>query len=139
MNIVEVITWKEALLGGVLIGLSSAFLLVMTGKIAGISGIVGGILRREKGDFSWRVTFVLGLIIGGFVTVIMSPNSTVLASASSPIRLAIAGLIVGIGTSLGSGCTSGHGVCGISRFSKRSIIATLTFMFTGMLTVYLGG
>tara|TARA_R110000868_G_scaffold42895_3_gene144667 strand:- start:2731 stop:3150 length:420 start_codon:yes stop_codon:yes gene_type:complete len=138
MNIVEHITWMEALGGGALIGLAGSFLLFANGKIAGISGIAGSILKAKSNDRLWRVLFILGLVIGGFVIVYQNPNNTILIEVPSLYRSIIAGLFVGVGTALGSGCTSGHGVCGISRFSKRSIIATCIFMFFGFLTVWMG-
>ena len=138
MTIVENITWLEALLGGGLIGLASSFLLLANGKIAGISGIIGGFLGGKKGDSLWRLMFLLGLIVGGFIISLVFRENTIVAAAPSYTRAILAGLIVGIGTALGSGCTSGHGVCGISRFSKRSIVATVTFMITGFLTLWLG-
>lgn len=138
MTIVENITWLEALVGGAFIGLASAFLLLSNGKIAGISGIVGGLFFTKKGDASWRLMFLIGLIVGGIAINLVLPQNTIATSTPSFARAALAGLIVGIGTSIGSGCTSGHGVCGVSRFSKRSIVATLTFMATGFLTMWLG-
>ncbi|MBH47567.1 MAG: YeeE/YedE family protein [Halobacteriovorax sp.] len=138
MTIVEDITWMQALAGGALIGLASSLLLFANGKIAGISGIAGGVLNAKKNDRWWRILFVLGLVIGGFITVYLNPNNTILIEVPSLYRSITAGVFVGIGTALGSGCTSGHGVCGISRFSKRSLIATATFMFFGFVTVWLG-
>jgi len=138
MAIVENVTWLEALLGGGLIGLASAFLLLANGKIAGISGIIGGFVASKKSDVLWRLMFLLGLVIGGFIITMVFRDNTIIASAPTYPRAIVAGLIVGIGTALGSGCTSGHGVCGISRFSKRSIVATVTFILTGFVTLWLG-
>ncbi|MBS1156853.1 MAG: YeeE/YedE family protein [Proteobacteria bacterium] len=126
----------SALIGGVLIGLSAALLLLFKGRIAGISGIVGGLLqRKERGDFAWRIAFVLGLILApiGYRAFSALPESHIDASWGV---LVLAGLLVGFGTRYGSGCTSGHGVCGISRLSPRSIVATLIFMGIGFLTVF---
>lgn len=116
-----------ALLGGVLIGLATATLLLLNGRIAGISGIVGGVVLPERGDWTWRALFVLGLVAGGIIAQVVAPQALGAISQSLPI-LAIAGVLVGFGTRLGGGCTSGHGVCGTSRLSRRSIVATLTFM-----------
>lgn len=137
MQIIEVITWKEALLGGGLIGLASALLLLVNGKIAGISGIIGGLIQGS--DRGWRFMFLAGLVAGGALISFYMPQNTMITWQPSYLRLAIAAIFVGIGTALGSGCTSGHGVCGISRFSSRSIVATLTFMATGFLTLWIGG
>jgi uncharacterized membrane protein YedE/YeeE len=126
-----------SLLGGVLIGLGASAMLLLDGKIAGISGILGGVLKPVKGDTLWRVCFLTGLLAGG----LLLRESFPAAFDFSLIRpfpvLAIAGLLVGFGTRLGSGCTSGHGVCGVSRLSPRSLVATATFIFTGALVVYL--
>tara|TARA_R110000868_G_scaffold373577_2_gene637778 strand:+ start:562 stop:981 length:420 start_codon:yes stop_codon:yes gene_type:complete len=138
MTIVDQITWLEALSGGALIGLASAFLLLANGKIAGISGIAGGVLKAKSADRAWRLLFIIGLLLGGLLTVYYTPGNTILAEVPSLARSIIAAVFVGVGTALGSGCTSGHGVCGISRFSKRSIIATMTFMIFGFITVWLG-
>ena len=126
----------SALVGGVLIGLSASLLLLFNGRIAGISGIVGGLLQRYKaGEIAWRVAFVLGLIAAPVLYQVFSelPESRI---DSGWATLIVAGLLVGFGSRLGSGCTSGHGVCGISRLSPRSIVATLTFMGTGFIAVY---
>lgn len=125
-----------SLAGGVLIGLAAALLIVLTGRIAGISGIIGGLLRPVKSDWTWRLAFIAGLIAAPVVVTIMGYKPEVRIDASWP-ALMIAGLLVGIGTRYGSGCTSGHGVCGISRLSPRSLIATLSFMAGGFITVYL--
>ncbi len=124
------------LLGGVLIGASAALLLWWTGRIAGISGIVAGLLRPTEGDVAWRVTFVGGLLAGGALLVVLEPSALALTAPSSLGLVACAGALVGVGTRLGSGCTSGHGVCGIGRFSVRSMVATMTFIGAGMVTVY---
>ncbi len=119
-----------SLAGGALIGASASLLLMGEGRVAGISGIVAGLLAER-----WRALFVVGLVAGGVLMRIFLPLSFGEAVVSLPLAIA-AGLLVGVGTKLGSGCTSGHGVCGISRFSKRSIVATLTFMATGILTTF---
>lgn len=121
-------------IGGLLIGLASATMLVLNGRIAGISGIVGGLIDSRPADRPWRLTFVLGLLVGGLVAFMAAPQAFGSAPVSLP-ALVVAGLLVGFGTRFGSGCTSGHGVCGISRMSPRSILATLTFMATGAATV----
>jgi uncharacterized protein len=125
-----------SLAGGVLIGLATVMLLLFNGRIAGISGILGGLLHPARGDVAWRVAFVTGLVISSLVFAIAGPLPVVQVEASEPVLL-IAGLLVGIGTRYGSGCTSGHGVCGLSRRSPRSVVATISFMFAGFVTVYL--
>jgi hypothetical protein len=124
-----------ALAGGALIGLASAIFVLFNGRIAGISGILGGLLRPKMRDIGWRLAFIIGLITAPLVWLLFAPLPDIQIEANSTL-LAIAGLIVGIGTRYGSGCTSGHGVCGISRLSPRSLIATAAFMATGVLTVY---
>lgn len=120
--------------GGVLIGLSAAMVMLFQGRIAGISGIFGGLLAPRPGEIGWRLAFVGGLVVGGVVMAFLHPGGFAVEVSRSPAAVVAAGLIVGFGTRLGSGCTSGHGVCGISRLSGRSIAATLTFMGTGALT-----
>jgi hypothetical protein len=122
--------------GGVLIGLAAALLLVTAGRIAGISGIVGGLLERPRGDVAWRVCFVAGLLAGGAILRLLAPGAIGPPALASPAALVVAGLLVGFGTRLGSGCTSGHGVCGIGRLSPRSLAATAVFMATGMLATF---
>lgn len=121
----------NALLGGLLIGAGTATLLLFNGRVAGICGIVGNALRGAIGQSGWRLGFLVGLMLPAMVAGL---GGEVLA-AGLPL-LAVAGFLVGIGGGVGSGCTSGHGVCGISRFSKRSILATSVFMATAMLTVF---
>jgi uncharacterized membrane protein YedE/YeeE len=123
-------------LGGLLIGLAAAGLLVFHGRIAGISGIAGGIFRREAGDTAWRVMFLVGLLAAGVVWSAFRPLDYRVEIERSTLALIVAGLVVGVGTQLGSGCTSGHGVCGIGRLSRRSMVATLTFMITAAATVF---
>jgi hypothetical protein len=123
-------------IGGALIGLASAGLLMFHGRIAGISGIVGGIFRRVPGDTSWRVMFLVGLLAAGLGWSYFFPQDYLVEIDRSTGALAVAGLAVGIGTQIGGGCTSGHGVCGIGRLSKRSTVATISFMITAALTVF---
>lgn len=128
------------LLGGALIGLSASLLLLSLGRTAGISGVVGALLSPVRGDSAWRLHFLGGLLAGGLLLVWLRPQSFAPPSNLSLGGVAVlgaAGLLVGLGARLGNGCTSGHGVCGISRGSLRSIAATLTFMATGGLTVFL--
>lgn len=125
-----------ALVGGILIGAAASLLLFTHGKVAGISGLYGGVLRRGTSDRSFRIAFIAGLVVMGTLLRIVLPSAFASTwTASLPIALA-AGVIVGFGTQMGNGCTSGHGVCGISRMSVRSIIATVTFMLTGGITVF---
>ena len=122
-----------SLIGGILIGLAATLLLIGSGRVAGVSGILAGLLT-DTGR-SWRALFVLGLIGAGAVAAWLAPDSIGDSPRSLPL-LALAGLLVGTGTRLGEGCTSGHGVCGLSRMSPRSLAATLTFIAVGMLTAY---
>lgn len=124
-----------SLTGGVMIGIAAALFLVFNGRIAGISGIVGGLLKPASGDIAWRVAFVAGVVLSPLVFSIAAPLPAVTIEASTPV-LILAGLLVGIGTRYGAGCTSGHGVCGLSRRSPRSLVATVAFMFAGFVTVY---
>lgn len=125
----------SALLGGALIGLAVTLLLLLNGRIAGVSGIAGALLNSAPGEVAWRVLFLLGLMIGAGAYGLISPV-TIRIDASLPV-LVLGGLLVGFGTQLGRGCTSGHGVCGIARLSPRSIAATLVFMISAGVTVYL--
>jgi uncharacterized membrane protein YedE/YeeE len=124
-----------ALAGGVLIGIAAAMFLLLNGRIAGISGVLGGLLRPAKGDIAWRVVFIGGLVASpllyGFL---VGPASTHIDAGFG--ALVAAGFLVGVGTRYGSGCTSGHGVCGLSRLSPRSLVATLSFMAAGFATVF---
>lgn len=124
-----------SLLGGLIIGLASALFLLANGRIAGISGILGGLLRPKTDDVVWRVAFLLGLIVAPAVLSLFIAPLTPTIEAG-PTTLIIAGLLVGIGTRYGGGCTSGHGVCGLSRLSPRSLIATLAFMGSGVAIVF---
>lgn len=124
-----------ALAGGAVIGVAAAILLLFNGRIAGITGIAGDLIKPKQGDIAWRLAFIFGLIVSPVIWQLFSPLPRIQIDASN-LLLAIAGLIVGISTRYGSGCTSGHGVCGIARLSPRSIIATLAYMATGFATVY---
>jgi uncharacterized membrane protein YedE/YeeE len=130
------VAWLNALLGGLLIGLSVSLMLFCNGRVTGISGIVEGLCRKAPEDTAWRFYFLGGLILGGIVLQILKPESFGSNELSASWTVGFAGLLVGFGTTLGSGCTSGHGVCGISRLSARSLIATLIFTGSGMLMVF---
>ena len=126
----------SALDGGALIGLAAALFVLLNGRIAGISGILGGLLRPVRGDLAWRIAFLAGLIGAPLVYGLFAPLPQPQIEADTGLLIA-AGLIVGLGTRYGAGCTSGHGVCGLSRLSPRSLVATLAFMAAGFVTVYL--
>jgi uncharacterized protein len=126
--------WTAAF-GGLLVGLAAAVLILFNGRVAGISGIVGGLLRPTRGDLDWRIAFVAGLI-GAPLAYRMWFVLPAVQIEATPFTLAAAGLLVGFGTRLGSGCTSGHGVCGLSRLSPRSLAATAIFMAAGFATVF---
>jgi len=123
--------------GGMLIGLAATIMLLFSGRVTGISGILGEILNSKTQDKDWRIFFIIGLLLGGFTLKILRPDFFTVISSASSIDYMIAGLLVGFGTLLGSGCTSGHGVCGISRLSPRSLIATVTFILSGVISVIL--
>lgn len=125
----------SALAGGALIGLATALLLLLNGRIAGISGIVGGLFARGTGETSWRLAFVVGLLAGPSLWALLHTLPPIRIDAGYPLLIA-AGLLVGLGTRYASGCTSGHGVCGLSRLSPRSLAATLLFMGGGFATVF---
>jgi uncharacterized membrane protein YedE/YeeE len=125
-----------ALAGGLLIGLATALLVLFNGRIAGISGIVGGLLRPLRGDLAWRAAFVAGLVMAPLAWLVFAGLPRLHVAAGTP-TLVVAGLLVGIGTRYGSGCTSGHGVCGLSRGSSRSLVATAAFMAAGFVTVFI--
>jgi uncharacterized membrane protein YedE/YeeE len=134
-----VIDWTNftpvsALIGGVMIGLAAAAFAFLNGRIAGVSGILGGLLRPARGDTAWRAAFIGGLVLApsAYAALARLPESTI--EASYPV-VVIAGLLVGIGTRYGSGCTSTHGVCGIARLSRRSLVATACFVAAGFVTV----
>lgn len=128
--------WLMALTGGVLIGLAATLLLWLNGRIAGISGIVGGVVMPHRGDTAWRVAFLLGLIGAGASWLALVPGAFVPREGFPPGALVVAGLLVGFGTRMGHGCTSGHGVCGLGRLSPRSLAAVVTFMFTALITTF---
>ena len=125
----------SAAFGGVLMGLSASMLILLNGRIAGVGSILGGLLVVRRGDIAWRLTFILGLIAAPAIYMVLGGQLPSIAVTSSAPLLVVGGLIVGFGARLGSGCTSGHGICGIARLSLRSIVATAVFMATGTLTV----
>jgi uncharacterized membrane protein YedE/YeeE len=124
-----------ALLGGAIIGVAVSIFMLTTGRVAGISGVVGGVVCPTRGDVAWRVAFVLGLLIVGAIAAFAAPDTVSYNVTRSIGAMSVAGLLVGFGTRLGNGCTSGHGVCGLSRFSLRSLASTLTFIGAGVVTV----
>ena len=119
-----------------MLGLAAVMLLLFNGRIAGISGIVAGLLKPSSNDVAWRVVFLAGVILAPLVYSLFAPLPGVRVEASMPV-IVIAGLLVGLGTRYGSGCTSGHGICGLSRRSPRSMVATLAFMLAGFMTVFI--
>ncbi len=121
-------------LGGILIGLAASWLLATTGRTAGVSGIAAGLMAPRPGDWGWRVAFLGGLVAGGLALLWWRADAIV-APAAPVTTLAMAGLLVGVGTRIGGGCTSGHGICGLSRLSLRSLVAVLTFIAVAMVTV----
>ena len=129
--------WMIALMGGLLIGLAATLLLWLDGRIAGISGIVSGLLRPARGETAWRAAFLLGLIGTAGLYMAWVPGADLPRTDLPRPMLLIAGLLVGFGTAMGGGCTSGHGVCGLGRLSRRSFVAVLTFMATAIVTTYL--
>jgi uncharacterized membrane protein YedE/YeeE len=128
--------YLAALLGGALIGLASSILLLFNGRIAGVSGIFGGLLVPRRGDVAWRAWFLAGLLAGGAALAWAYPAAFPPGAVRSLPWIAVAGVLVGYGTRLGNGCTSGHGVCGLSRLSARSLVATVTFIGAGVITVF---
>lgn len=129
--------WLLATLGGILIGVAAVLLMAVMGRIAGISGIAGSLIRRGVGDRGWRIAFVAGLVIAPWLLWLLRGDSGIGAAQVGMPWMVLAGLLVGFGTGAGSGCTSGHGVCGIARLSPRSLLATAVFMAFGIATVYL--
>ena len=127
----------SAAIGGALIGLSAVLLMLSTGRVAGISGILSGLLNLRGEDKDWRIAFLAGLIVAPILAGLIGYGMAQPILPSSWTVIAVAGLLVGFGTRLGGGCTSGHGICGMARLSRRSIVATLCFLLTGFLTVYL--
>jgi uncharacterized membrane protein YedE/YeeE len=126
----------SALIGGLILGIAAVIFILINGRITGISGILGGLLSPTQGDVWWRVAFIAGLIMAPLIYSLFTTLPPIQIDASYPL-LIIAGLIVGIGTRYGSGCTSGHGICGISRLSPRSLVATAAFMAAGFITVFI--
>ncbi|WP_152206658.1 YeeE/YedE family protein [Marinobacter changyiensis] len=126
----------SALTGGVLIGLAAAGLVLLNGRIAGISGILGGVLTGPRSDRTWRIAFLVGMLVAPLISWALFSLPAIEINAGIPMII-VAGLLVGLGTRYGSGCTSGHGVCGLSRVSPRSLVATIAFMTAGFVTVYL--
>jgi uncharacterized protein len=127
----------SGLMGGLLIGLAVTLMMLLNGRIAGISSIVSGLLTPKSGDTGWRAAFVVGLLLGALAFILAVGGPTPVDVLASPPAILIGGLLVGFGTRMGSGCTSGHGLCGIARFSRRSIVATAVFFGVAMLTVFL--
>jgi uncharacterized membrane protein YedE/YeeE len=125
-----------SLAGGILIGIAAAMLVLLNGRIAGISGIVGGLLAPRRGEVGWRVAFVAGLLLAPLAMILVAGGVPVPRIDARFGMLVAAGVLVGLGTSFGSGCTSGHGVCGLSRLSPRSLVATAAFMLAGVATVF---
>ncbi len=124
--------YLASLLGGVMIGASALLLMLISGRVAGVSGIAGGLLTASRGDRSWRLAFVVGLLLGGLVLSKLDPAALPRSLPAGLPLVALAGLLVGFGARGGNGCTSGHGVCGLGRRSRRSLVAVLVFMATGM-------
>jgi uncharacterized membrane protein YedE/YeeE len=132
--------WINAIIGGAIIGIAASILLLTFGRVLGVSGIVGRIYELSKNDFAWRVMFLAGTMAGGYVAFKLWPeNFQNIQADTGFLKLAGAGLLVGFGTKLGNGCTSGHGVCGIGRASPRGLAATCTFILFGILTVAILG
>jgi uncharacterized protein len=126
----------SGLIGGLMIGLSASIFVLLTGRVAGISGILGGVLSPDRGDIGWRVAFVIGLIAGPVLTgIVTGVMPEIMMQASTPL-LIVGGLLVGFGTRLGNGCTSGHGICGLARRSERSLVATGAFFGVALATVF---
>ena len=127
-----------SLVGGVMIGLAGLLLMLSHGRVMGISGILGGIVQpSDKSDISWRLLFVAGMLIGPFVVIYLLGHPIDIVPNTTGMLLPVAGFVVGLGTAIGSGCTSGHGICGLARLSVRSAVAVGTFMLTAVITVYI--
>jgi hypothetical protein len=133
----ENFTPLSATAGGALIGISVTLLLLFNGRIGGISGILSGVCLAPKNDRIWRLIFIVGLVLGAYIFQLLEPNFNIPRQNYPLLLLGLGGFLVGFGTRMGSGCTSGHGICGIANLSIRSLIATLTFMATGIITVYI--
>jgi uncharacterized membrane protein YedE/YeeE len=129
--------WLIALAGGVLIGLAATLLLWLNGRVAGVSGILSGVIFPKQADIAWRAAFLIGLIAAGGLYMALVPGASLPRADYSRTGLLIAGVLVGFGTRMGSGCTSGHGVCGLGRLSLRSLVAVLTFMATAIATTFI--
>lgn len=135
--VVNVDSWTRAAIGGGMIGLAAALMIIFNGRIAGVSGVLGGlVLDRKSSETPWRALFLGGLMLGAMLVMLARPDLAGAALKTGWVGMIAAGLIVGFGTRMGSGCTSGHGVCGIGRLSQRSIVATCTFMVAGFVTVF---
>ncbi len=132
------VNWIAALAGGMLIGLSATILLAFDGRIAGISGIINGALKFTKEE-NWRWLFIAGMLVGGFLYEYIPRSSSTPLSSFAPVAMIVGGLLVGFGTRMGNGCTSGHGVCGLGRLSFRSLVAVITFLITAIITVFITG
>lgn len=132
----QLATYLPSLAGGAIVGLGAAVLLLFNGRIAGISGVVSGLLTPKPGDMAWRWVFVAGLVLGGFALLVLQPESMAISVPRSLPTVVVAGLLAGFGARLGSGCTSGHGICGVSRLSPRSLLATVMFTVAGAGTVW---
>ncbi len=128
--------WLPALAGGALIGLSAASLLWVNGGIAGVSGILNGVVVPKRGDVSWRVAFLVGLVTAGGLYLALVPSAPQPRTDFPRVGLVLGGLLVGFGTRMGNGCTSGHGVCGLGRLSTRSLAAVVTFMVAAIVTTF---
>jgi uncharacterized membrane protein YedE/YeeE len=135
MTIVD-FTPLSALIGGLMIGAAGVMLLWLNGRMAGISGIFGSVISTDQSDNAWRILFLVGLVLGGFVWMLLGGDVGAITITAGMPELIGAGLLVGFGTQLGSGCTSGHGVCGIGRLSPRGLVSTLIYMFTGALVIF---
>lgn len=131
----EVVPWSS-LFGGMLLGVSATLLLLINGKIAGISGVINGLISPKDGEFSWRLLFFAGMVLGGLLSVALLGVQVPNTEGISFSLIVVAGVLVGLGTRLANGCTSGHGICGIGRLSKRSVIATCVFMLVAGVTVF---
>lgn len=125
-----------SLLGGMILGVAAAFYVLLYGRILGISGIISGLIHSQQGDRDWRVALILGLLTAPMLTALFFEIRPVIEVNADWFAVVIAGLLVGFGSHYGSGCTSGHGICGLSRLSPRSLVATLSFMGAGFLTVF---
>ncbi len=133
----ENFTPVSAIIGGAMIGIAASMLLVLSGRLAGISGIMAGLLPPKRGDMDWRILFIAGLLAGTFIYRAVAGEGYEVTFSMGWPAIVVGGLLTGIGTRIGGGCTSGHGVCGMGRLSPRSIVATVTFMAAGAVTVFI--